>query len=102
MKNKRDRGGAPGDTFDGHARGAPPRPNGAPAAGKVGRLLIGQGHGYIRMSDGRDVYFHRGDLAEDASFNSFAVGDEVAFELLDDRFSGPRAINVRHRRARPE
>ena len=67
----------------------------APATGTIVRLLVGQGHGYIRLADRRDVYFHRGDLAEGTPFNEFAVGDELSFELLEDRFSGPRALSVR-------
>jgi cold shock CspA family protein len=76
------------------------RPGGVPARGEVARLLVGQGHGYIRLADGRDVFFHRGDLRDGASFNDFSVGDAVAFGLLEDRISGPRATDVRLVRAR--
>ena len=68
---------------------------GTPATGTIVRLLIGQGHGYIRLADRRDIYFHRGDLAEGTPFNEFTVGDTLSFELLEDRFSGPRALSVR-------
>ena len=67
----------------------------APATGTIVRLLVGQGHGYIRLADRRDVYFHRGDLVEGTPFNECAVGDTLSFELLEDRFSGPRALSVR-------
>ena len=66
-----------------------------PAAGTIARLLVGQAYGYIRLADRRDVYFHRGDLVEGTPFNEFTVGDTLAFELLEDRFSGPRALSVR-------
>ena len=66
-----------------------------PATGTIVRLLVGQGHGYIRLDDRRDIYFHRGDLAEGTPFNEFSVGDVLSFELLEDRFSGPRALSVR-------
>jgi cold shock CspA family protein len=57
-------------------------------------LFIGQGHGFIRLPDGRAVFFHRSDLRDGTSFNAFAVGDTVRFELLEDRVSGPRAVYV--------
>ena len=66
-----------------------------PATGTIVRLLVGQGHGYIRLADRRDIYFHRGDLVEGTPFNECAVGDTLSFEILEDRFSGPRALSVR-------
>lgn len=72
---------------------------GTPATGTIVKLMFGQGHGYIRLStDRRDVYFHRGDVAEGTPFNEFAIGDKLAFELLEDKFSGPRALAVRRAR----
>lgn len=68
---------------------------GTPATGTIVRLLVGQGHGYIRLADRRDIYFHRGDLSDGTSFNEFAVGDTLSFEVLEDRFSGPRALSVK-------
>ena len=75
-------------------RPPPPRVH---ASGHVGRLLIGQGYGFIRLADGREVYFHRADMGEDGSFNSLRVGDSVTFELFDDRVSGARALCVMRR-----
>jgi cold shock CspA family protein len=63
-------------------------------------LFIGHGHGFIRLADDRDVFFHRSDLREGTSFNEFAVGDNVDFELLEDDVSGPRAVHVEPRRPR--
>jgi cold shock CspA family protein len=57
-------------------------------------MLVGQGHGQIRRRDGQTIFFHRADLKEGTSFNDLQVGDLVAFELLDDRVSGPRALRV--------
>jgi cold shock CspA family protein len=57
-------------------------------------MLVGQGHGFIRLRDGREVYFHRADLQEGHEFNDFTTGDRVAFELLDDTVSGARAVRV--------
>lgn len=82
----RPKGGTPGTQ---------PQRTGTPATGTIVRLLVGQGHGYIRLADRRDIYFHRGDLVEGTPFNEFAVGDRLAFEVLEDRFSGPRALGVR-------
>lgn len=78
-------------------RAEPPR---VVASGQIGRLLIGQGYGFIRLAGGREVYFHRADMGEDGSFNSLRVGDSVTFELFDDRVSGARALRVIPRRER--
>jgi hypothetical protein len=82
----RQKGGTPG--------AQQPR-TGTPATGTIVRLLIGQGHGYIRLADGREIYFHRGDLTEGTPFNECVVGDRLSFEVLEDRFSGPRALSVK-------
>ncbi len=68
---------------------------GTPATGTIVRLFVGQGHGYIRLADRREIYFHRGDLADGTPFNEFAVGDTLSFEVLEDKFSGPRALSVK-------
>jgi cold shock CspA family protein len=54
----------------------------------------GKDHGYIRSDDGRDVFFDRRSLSE-GSFNDLEVGDRIAFELIEDRLSGPRGLHVR-------
>jgi cold shock CspA family protein len=74
----------------------PERP-GAKVLGHVTRLRVGQGFGFIRLRDGREIYFHRADVQQ-ATFNSLRVGDAVRFELLDDRISGPRALQVDRQR----
>lgn len=68
---------------------------GKPATGRVVHLRFGQSHGFIRLSDARQIYFHRADLHEGTSFNDLAVGQKVTFELLEDRVSGARALRVR-------
>lgn len=60
--------------------------------------MIGQGHGFIRLADDRDIFFHRSDLREGTSFNDLTVGDVVTFEMLDDAVSGARALRVGRRR----
>ncbi len=42
----------------------------------------------------REVFFHRTDTTW-GTFNTLVVGDVVAFELIEDRVSGPRATRVR-------
>jgi cold shock CspA family protein len=76
----------------------PPERRGEPSTGRIARLSIGQGHGFIRAAGGREIYFHRSDLQEGVSFNAFSVGDTVAFELFEDAVSGARALRVRRRR----
>jgi len=100
-----------GDYFYGDPRkgagtgsGRPSQPEdrrGRPAVGRIVRLLIGQGHGTIRLSNGRDVFFHRADVQEGTAFNDLEVGDSVRFELFEDAVSGARALRVvRHTRSR--
>jgi cold shock CspA family protein len=72
--------------------------DGVPDAGRIVKLFVGQGHGIIRLANGRDIFFHRGDLLEGTSFNDFSVGDVVTFDRLDDRVSGARALRVVKRR----
>jgi cold shock CspA family protein len=74
--------------------GRPPERRGVTRTGRIVTLFIGQGHGFIRSADDRDVFFHRSDVREGVSFNDFAVGDTVRFDLLEDDVSGPRAVQV--------
>jgi cold shock CspA family protein len=69
-------------------------PTGRPARGVVARLNAGQSHGFIRDEEHREVFFHRSDTTF-GTFNTLIVGDKVAFELIEDRCSGPRATRVR-------
>lgn len=84
--------------------GKPSQPDdlrGKPVTGRIVRLLTGQGHGFIRLPDARDVFFHRADLQDGTTFNELQVGDVVKFELLEDTVSGARALRVvRRKRSR--
>jgi cold shock CspA family protein len=77
----------------------PPRPGGAgqlgarPMTGRIRRLMNGQGHGFIRAADDREMFFHHTDVSG-IRFNSLAVGDGVVFEVFEDRVTGPRALRV--------
>jgi cold shock CspA family protein len=105
--NLRSRGTMRGEYFYGHitndARKRPAkvlRPlerRGVPESGRIVKLSVGQGHGFIRMANDRDVYFHRSDVLGGASINDFTIGDPVEFERLDDTVSGARALRVRRR-----
>jgi cold shock CspA family protein len=81
----------------GRAKGPPTAATGARATGKIIRLLMGQTCGFIRLSDRREVFFHRSDVEEDTPFNSLEIGERVAFELIVDAISGPRAVRVTRR-----
>ena len=78
----------------------PPDRRGRLSAGRIAKLLVGQGHGYIRAGNDRDIFFHRADLDETVSFNDLAVDDAVTFELLEDSVSGARAVHIKKRRQR--
>jgi cold shock CspA family protein len=68
---------------------------GTVSSGRITKLMIGQGYGFIRLMSRREVFFHRSDLREGTSFNDLVVGHPVRFELVDDPISGARARNVR-------
>ena len=80
--------------------GRPTEPAGPASQGTVVRLLVGQAYGFIALRDGREVFFHRADLKDSTTFNRLQVGDVVAFELIDDRISGARAVHVVQSRSR--
>jgi len=69
--------------------------HGIRAVGRIVKLFMGQCYGFVRLSDAREIYFHRGDLGEGTAFCELNVGDSVVFELFDDRISGARALQLR-------
>jgi len=78
----------------------PAERRGTPSSGRIVALFVGQGHGFIRLTNDREVFFHRSDVREGTSFNDLSVGDDVLFELLEDQVSGPRGLRVERRRSR--
>jgi cold shock CspA family protein len=72
---------------------------GRATTGRITRIARGHGHGFIRAADDREVFFHRSDLP-DNTFNDLTVDDRVAFEVLEDTVTGPRATKVRKIRRR--
>ena len=75
----------------------PPALRGTRATGRIAKLFIGQGHGFIRLTDEGEVFFHRADVEEDTAFNDLQIGDTVIFELFEDTVSGSRALHVARR-----
>jgi hypothetical protein len=81
-------------------KGAPKRsdkpsrhdPRGKPATGRITKLFVGQAHGFFRLRDDREIFFHRGNLREGTAFNDLHIGDAVTFEFLEDPVSGARAL----------
>jgi len=79
------------------AAAVPTERRGTPSSGRIVTLFIGQAYGYIRLVNDREVFFHRSDVRERATFNNLSVGDAVTFELFEDDVSGPRALRVERR-----
>ena len=75
----------------------PADPRGIACVGRIVKLLVGRGQGFIRLADDRDIFFHRSDVIAAAAFNDFVVGDAVTFELVEDAVSGARALRVTRR-----
>lgn len=65
----------------------------APPHGRVSRILPDDGYGFIETPDGREVYFHRNAVLNDA-FERLEVGAEVWF-AEEDGEKGPQASTVR-------
>ena len=82
------------------ALGRPPKPRGARSTGRIVKLFVGQGYGFVRLIDDREIFIHRSDFREGTRINDLEVGDVVAFELLEDSISGARALQVRPERRR--
>ena len=60
--------------------------------GHVARFLAGEDCGFIETADGREIYFHRNAVLNDA-FDSLTVGDEVRF-AEEEGEKGPQASTV--------
>jgi len=63
------------------------------AHGQVARFVAGEDYGFIETHDGREVYFHRNSVLNDA-FDRLHIGSQVRFvEEIGDK--GPQATTVR-------
>ena len=49
-----------------------------PPHGRIARIFLEDGYGFIESSDGQEVYFHRNSVTNDG-FESLSVGDEVRY-----------------------
>jgi len=61
--------------------------------GTIQRVVRDRGFGFIRSSDGQEVFFHRNSLQQ-MDFDGLKEGEAVEFELERGE-KGPRAANVR-------
>ena len=73
---------------------AVPAERGRETTGRVAQLSHGRFCGVIHAGSGQRVFFHGRDL-ESVKYNDVIVGTAVAFELIADPVSGPRAVRVR-------
>lgn len=63
--------------------------------GQVATLFQDQGYGFITVSDGPEVYFHRNAVL-DSGFEDLSVGDTVELSIsYGDSARGPQATSVR-------
>ena len=60
--------------------------------GTIKRVFKDRGFGFIRTSDGQEIFFHRSGLRS-ARFEAIAEGDTVEFEV-ESSPKGPRAVNI--------
>jgi CspA family cold shock protein len=61
--------------------------------GTIKRVIRDRGFGFIRTSDGQEVFFHRSSLQQ-LSFDGLKEGETVECEVEQGE-KGPRAANVR-------
>jgi cold shock CspA family protein len=61
--------------------------------GRVSRLFLEAGYGFLETADGREVFFHRHSVLP-GGFDSLSIGTEVSFvEELGEK--GPQASSVK-------
>jgi ribosomal subunit interface protein len=66
----------------------------APPHGRIVRLFPYEGYGFIALSDGREVYFHKNAVVN-GGFDKLEVGDEVRLAIAEDESpQGPQASTV--------
>jgi CspA family cold shock protein len=61
--------------------------------GTIKRIVRDRGFGFIRSTDGQEVFFHRNGLQQ-IDFDSLKEGTTVEFDVEQSE-KGPRATNVR-------
>ncbi|TAM81408.1 MAG: HPF/RaiA family ribosome-associated protein [Acidobacteria bacterium] len=65
----------------------------APPTGRVIRLFPQGGYGFLEAVDGREIYFHKNSVLNDA-FALLAIGSAVSF-IEEKGDEGPQASNVK-------
>jgi cold shock CspA family protein len=61
-----------------HDAGGGEEPQGGETSGKVDKLFLDHGYGFVRAEDGRQYFFHRTDAQND-TWPSLAIGEPVSF-----------------------
>jgi cold shock protein len=61
--------------------------------GTIKRVIRDRGFGFIRSTDGKEIFFHRSSLQE-LNFDVLKEGQAVEFEM-ENGPKGPRAVAVR-------
>ena len=64
------------------------------ATGTVKKVISERGFGFITAEDGKDYFFHRGELDSTLDFDRLSGGERVSFEVQASP-KGPRAVQVR-------
>ena len=79
-----------------HDAGGGEEAQGGDVAGKVDKLFLEHGYGFVRAEDGRQYFFHRTEVQNDA-WPSLAVGDQVSFTIRTSPVHNKagRAVDVR-------
>ena len=63
------------------------------ASGTIKKVMKDRGFGFIRTSDGKEIFFHKSEC-RNCDFNALDQGQQVEFEVRDDP-KGPRALDVK-------
>jgi len=58
------------------------------------RQIIDRGFGFIKTEEGKDLFFHRNEV-EGGEFSSLKIGQEVDFELGQDKKGRTQAVKVK-------
>jgi CspA family cold shock protein len=57
------------------------------------RQVMDRGFGFIKTEDGKELFFHRNEIAG-VEFSSLRVGQEVEFEMGQDKKGRSQAVKV--------
>jgi len=64
------------------------------AKGTIRRLITDQVFGFIRTAEGKDLFFHRNQL-QGVDYSSLREGQQVEFDVGQDRNGRPQAVSAR-------